>query len=69
MTNTTNTTTDALNGYEGDNIWQDVIMGLADYDGAATDEIDEGANDRFIAGGVEYRWNPTAFGGGAWEAR
>jgi hypothetical protein len=31
------------------NIWQDVILSLPDYDEAATDRIDKGTNDRFVA--------------------
>ena len=36
------------------NIWQDVILGLDGYDEAATDQIDRGANDRFIAGDTMF---------------
>ena len=39
-----------LNDYTGDNIWQDVIYDL-DVDEDATDEIDEGRNDRFVLDG------------------
>ena len=38
-----------LNTYTGENLWQDVILGAPWYDDAATDEIDEGRNDRFAA--------------------
>lgn len=37
----------ALNAYEGENIWQDVI-GRLDVDEDATDAIDLGMNDRFV---------------------
>jgi hypothetical protein len=39
--------TSQLNAYDGDNIWQDVILGLDDYDESATDAIDTGQHDRF----------------------
>lgn len=37
-----------LNGYAGDNIWQDIILDLVDLDHAATEALDpSGASDRF----------------------
>lgn len=58
---TTTTTTDilnTLNTYTGDNIWSDIIRQLADYDDDATSLIDPSySSDRFIAGGVEYRYD------------
>lgn len=58
------TTTSVLNTYAGDNIWQDIILRLDDYDAAATDAIDIGRSDRFLAGGVEYRHD-----GNEWAAQ
>jgi len=49
---------DQLNTYTGDNPWQDIILKL-DLDETATDEIDEGGNDRFVlADGSIIRWDP-----------
>lgn len=62
-------TLEALNAYDaagGDNIWQDVIFSLDGYDEAATDLIDEGASDRFVADDVTYRYDPQAFPNGSW---
>lgn len=61
----TNNILEALNNYDGDNIWDDVIETIA-YDQAATDEIDKGQNDVFIADGVEYRHIAQS---SAWIAR
>jgi hypothetical protein len=36
-----------LDGYQGDNIWQDVILKLNEYSEEATDQIDQGSNDMF----------------------
>ena len=67
MSTTAATITDTLNAYKGDNIWQDIILDLPGYDEAATDSLDEGGNDRFIADGVEYRWIEQ--NDRTWEAR
>ncbi len=59
------TLTAALNAYTGDNIWQDIILGLDAYDEAETDAIDAGQSDRFATGdGTEYRCVE-----GVWVAR
>lgn len=46
-----------LNGYDGDNIWQDLILRDIDgYDEAATEALDpHGYSDRFVAAGATYR--------------
>lgn len=50
-----------LNAYEGDNVWQDIILGLDGYDEAGTDEIDTGASDRFATiWGEIIRWDAQA---------
>lgn len=41
--------TSTLNAYDGDNVWQDVILGLSDYDDEATDAIDEGGSSDRLA--------------------
>ncbi len=46
---------EALNTYDGINIWDDVILCIPGYDEEATDLIDVGYSDRFIADGIEYR--------------
>lgn len=47
-----------LNDYDGDNIWEDIIYGLSAFDGAATGQLDDrGRSDRFVAAGIEYRYN------------
>lgn len=56
---------DRLNNYTGDNVWQDVISMVDGYDDEATDRIDRGRSDRFVAAGVEYAFNERA---GTWEA-
>lgn len=43
---TTQQIIDQLNAYDGDNIWQDVILGLDEYDEAATDALTS-SRDRF----------------------
>jgi len=57
---------DQLNDYEArdwdaatepHNIWQDVILNLDEYDEAATDQIDRGTNDRFIAGDTMFTYS------------
>lgn len=49
---------DQLNGYQGENVWEDLIKGLPGYDEAATAESDPGgASDRFVASGVIYRYD------------
>lgn len=40
---------DRLNAYHGGNLWQDVILPSDEYDAEATDAIDRGTNDRFVA--------------------
>lgn len=48
----------ALNTYTGDNIWVDLIRQLDGYDNDATNLIDPSySSDRFIAAGVEYRYD------------
>lgn len=43
--------------WDGRDIWTELILDLPGYDSVATDELDPGyRGDRFIAGGVEYRW-------------
>ena len=37
-----------LNAYDGDNIWQDLILAADWYDDDATDAIDTGTNDRLV---------------------
>jgi hypothetical protein len=42
---------DQLNAYDqgtGDNIWQDVILGLDEYDEAATNALNQSSSDRFV---------------------
>lgn len=58
------------------NIWQDVIVGLPAYDEAATDRIDRGKNDRFVAldtvffyGHQHDRWHMEPYSSGAWDVR
>lgn len=59
------TVIDTLNAYEGDNIWQDVVLNIPGYDEDATEAIDpSGASDRFVAGGVTYRHEASR---GAWD--
>lgn len=48
---------DTLNAYKGPDIWQDVILRLDEYDEAATDAIDQGGSDRFVAGQRVIRWD------------
>lgn len=43
----TDTALEALNSYGGENIWQDVIIPIANE--AETDAIDEGRSDRFVS--------------------
>jgi hypothetical protein len=47
---------DALNAYRGDNIWQDIIWRLPDFDYEATEASDRSITkpDRFIAGDKVY---------------
>jgi hypothetical protein len=55
-----------LNAYQGDDIWQDIILGLHDYDEAATDEIDGGQSDRFaLSDGSVIRYD---YQRGEWAA-
>lgn len=54
--------TDQLNAYDGDNVW-DVIHALADYDSAATENVDARAFGRdrgevFVAGNIVYIHDP-----------
>lgn len=52
-----------LNSYAGDNIWEDVILRIDGYDEAATAELDPHSySDRFVAGGVEYRYRRDTLG-------
>lgn len=44
---TTTQILDQLNTYQGDNIWQDIILRLDAYDETGTDAIDTGRNDTF----------------------
>ncbi len=46
--------TNQLNDYDGPNIWEDVIYHLPGFDGAATDAVNRGDSDDFVAGGVHY---------------
>lgn len=41
---------DKLNAYQGDNVWQDIILHLDDYDEAATDALlgDVDGSDRLV---------------------
>lgn len=50
----------ALNNYDGENIWQDIICELPDYDDAATEAAINraGRDDRFVAGDVEIAYMP-----------
>lgn len=49
----------ALNTYAGDNIWSDIIRRLIGYYDDATSPIDPSySSDHFIAGAVEYRYDP-----------
>lgn len=49
----------ALNSYQDDNIWQDVILGLDAYDEAATDDLEgAGGSDRFaLTDGTVIRYD------------
>lgn len=49
------TTLRALNTYEGDNIWEDVIYGL-DYDEEATAAVASVEGRDFVAGGIHYTY-------------
>lgn len=53
--------TSTLNAYDGDNIWQDLILAADWYDDAATDAIDVGTNDRLVtATGDEIEYDHQA---------
>jgi hypothetical protein len=55
----------ALNAYQGNNIWQDIILGLDGYDEALTDDLDCGRSDRFaLADGTVIR---LAVDRGEWQ--
>ena len=58
-----------LNTYTDDNIWQDVILTLADYDEDATVAADEsGRSDRFVlADGTMIEWVESATDGEQWR--
>lgn len=46
-----------LNTYDGDNIWQDVILGIDGFDAERTEAIDPSySSDRFVAAGTVYRY-------------
>ena len=45
--------------WDGANIWEDVIYTLPGYDDAATDRIEHGTGDRFVADGRVYRYHPA----------
>ena len=62
--NNTTATLEALNTYTGDNVWQDIILRLDDYDTDDTAAVDDGQARDFIAGGVHYHHD-----GGEWIAR
>lgn len=48
---------DILDGYAGDNVWCDVIRGIAEFDEAETERIDPACmSDCFVAGDTEFRW-------------
>ena len=52
---------DTLSYYDGDNIWQDVILGLPGYDPAATGAVDHHyTSDGFVADGIVYRLNHSS---------
>ncbi len=55
---------DLLNAYKGDNIWQDVIWDLPEYDDEATsDEVDQGRNDGLVLTNgtvIAYRYQDPA---------
>ena len=55
-----NETLNALNTYEGDNIWQDIIIDLPGYNEAYTAELDpSGASDRIaFDDGTVIAWSP-----------
>jgi hypothetical protein len=64
-----------LNAY-GDRVWQDLILGLAAYDEAATARIDRGRHDRFVALDTVFfydhqgdQWHMEPYSPGAWDAR
>lgn len=48
---------DLLNGYEGDNVWEDVVKRMPEYDADATAELDPSfASDRIaLQGGAVLR--------------
>jgi hypothetical protein len=51
---------DRLNAYDGDNVWQDIIVQLPDYDYDATEDASRlGGNDKFVAGGKVYEFVPS----------
>lgn len=52
----------ALNHYGGDNPWGQIVYRLPGFDEQATDAIDTGQSDRFVADGITYRYEPTAGG-------
>lgn len=54
----TRTVLDALNDYEGENLWEDVIYTL-DYDEAATNAVDSGDGRDVVIGGVHYHYDQT----------
>jgi hypothetical protein len=54
---------DQLDAYNGDNIREDVIRRLPDYDGQATEALDPDRfvayySDAFVAAGIVYQYDP-----------
>lgn len=59
---------DQLNAYQGDNIWQDLILALAEYDETATDAMEHGQGDRFaLADGTVIAYGVGSYGGSAYS--
>lgn len=65
---TTSEIIESLDSYEGDNIWQDLILGAGWYDDAKTEELDRDQNDIIaLMNGEVLRYNPSKSPSGGWS--